>query len=40
MRGESRTTKILLQLIGEAKIKEIDNFVMASGGRLFYEIKD
>lgn len=40
MQGESRTTKILLRLIGEEKRKEIDNFASESSNRLFYEIKN
>ena len=39
MQGDSRTTKILLRLLGDEKIKEIDNFVGESS-RTFYEIKN
>lgn len=40
MLGESRTTKILLRLLGDEKIKEIDSFVRETSGRTFYEIKN
>lgn len=40
MQGESRTTKILLRLLSDEKIKEMDSFVNASSNRIFYEIEN